>query len=506
MQKLPKLFIFLTLLFSMLYAGDLSFDVYRRAAERSDFASQLSDQQIRDIVTDLLNIDQDAGLYSVIDVHVWDGYYVVILFSSTTYQGYTYRIDPRRDGTYAIIEDYPGDEGLEEFCAECPSDTAQILLTACFSSSSHISRRKVKEAYEFLVNKGYRGVVHLAGQSQATPQNVLNFLACKNLKLWGRIGHGTRTAINFAGSRGGNITNRQLGEVDLTNKFLIINSCYVHNSQFTPYVVNKDKGNGFFFCGGDNVVLGMHSSEYAFYDIVTKGITEPETEFGALVKKESQEHCSASQQYGFTRNAAANGSCTWNDISKKELTVSYPNGSETLKANSSYTIKWNSNAGGNVKIDLLKSGSVVKIITNSTANSGTYSWKVPAAIENDDDYKVKISSVETSSLIDESDQTFTISGGTGILSFQKKVNTYALQYNGSHLVYQIPDNVTDHVTISICTLQGKVIQTLVNGRKTGGYYSIPLQSGAKNSLCAGVYLCRMNAGDFQKMINIVVLQ
>lgn len=399
--------------FASTNAVGLDFEVYRRAEAGSRFVSNYSEQQVRDIVKEVLNIDTESGLYSLIDVYIWDGYYVVNLYSATTYEAFCYRIDEVRNGQYAITENYPGDEGVRDVCGTCPSDTVEVLLTACFSSSNHISRKKVRETNQDLVNAGVRGVVILEGQSDATPQAVLDYLSCKNLKLWGRIGHGSRTAINFAGSRGGNISPQQMAALDLTNKFLILNSCYIHNQNFIPSVTGTSKGNAYFYCAGDDVELGMNSSETAFHDIVTIGILQPDTEFGQLTKKESQDHCSSNNQYGFTRNAnAPNNQCKWSDISGLSLTLDTPNEYATYVVTSTVDINWTTNSEKKVTIFLLKGGSVKKTIVKDTDNDGVYQWKLAEDLDEGNDYKIR---VKADTLVDESDVAFAIKRKPSIL-------------------------------------------------------------------------------------------
>ena len=68
-------------------------------------------------------------------------------------------------------------------------------------------------------------------------------------------------------------------------------------------------------------------------------------------------------------------------------TVTSPNGKESWKPNSTYTIKWKTGSEvSNVKIELLKSGKAYKTITKSTKNDGKHSWKIPALVTNGSAY------------------------------------------------------------------------------------------------------------------------
>ncbi|MDD5088978.1 MAG: serine protease, partial [bacterium] len=91
------------------------------------------------------------------------------------------------------------------------------------------------------------------------------------------------------------------------------------------------------------------------------------------------------------------------------ITVTAPNGGETLYAGDAYTITWTSqNLSGNVKIELNRSysGGTWETIIASTANDGSYSWTVttPTATA----ARVRISGVTQTTVTDVSDANFAI--------------------------------------------------------------------------------------------------
>ncbi|MEA3504453.1 MAG: PKD domain-containing protein [Bacteroidota bacterium] len=89
------------------------------------------------------------------------------------------------------------------------------------------------------------------------------------------------------------------------------------------------------------------------------------------------------------------------------ITVTAPNGGEQWHQETAYNITWTSeNITGNVKIEL--TGTNSSVIVASTENTGTYSWTIPADQTLASDYKVKISSVDDDTVLDESDATFTV--------------------------------------------------------------------------------------------------
>lgn len=91
------------------------------------------------------------------------------------------------------------------------------------------------------------------------------------------------------------------------------------------------------------------------------------------------------------------------------LTVTSPNGGESLLAGNNYTIKWSSSGSvANVKIQYsTTSGSSWNTVVSSTANDGAYSWTVPA-VSSTACY-IKISEASDGNPYDTSNGKFTIS-------------------------------------------------------------------------------------------------
>ncbi|MCU4176468.1 PKD domain-containing protein [Carboxylicivirga sp. N1Y90] len=94
------------------------------------------------------------------------------------------------------------------------------------------------------------------------------------------------------------------------------------------------------------------------------------------------------------------------------ITVASPNGGENWEKGSTQTISWDSNVTGNVRIELWRGTILETNIAASIANTGSYTWNMTTGYQEQDDYKVKIVSVDDESVFDESDATFTISEET----------------------------------------------------------------------------------------------
>jgi parallel beta-helix repeat protein len=90
------------------------------------------------------------------------------------------------------------------------------------------------------------------------------------------------------------------------------------------------------------------------------------------------------------------------------ITVTSPNGGESWAIGSTQMIGWTSdNVCGNVKIDVSKNGGVWTRIVSSTANDGSYAWKVPGPATQ---ARMRVSSVQDSSIAGFNDGNFTIGG------------------------------------------------------------------------------------------------
>jgi|GEM_PF-1234366 len=91
------------------------------------------------------------------------------------------------------------------------------------------------------------------------------------------------------------------------------------------------------------------------------------------------------------------------------LTVVSPSSYEIWNAGATRTIKWNFNFVGSVKIELYKNNVYYKTIADSTINTGAYNWFIPADTPLAEDYKIKITDKEISTVSDMSDVMFKIS-------------------------------------------------------------------------------------------------
>ena len=101
-------------------------------------------------------------------------------------------------------------------------------------------------------------------------------------------------------------------------------------------------------------------------------------------------------------------------IVASSITVSVPNGGESWKAGTTQTIRWTytANPGSNVKIELLKGGSLNRTIKSSTSigsgGNGSYNWAILSSQTAGTDYKIRITSTSNTTINDTSNSNFTI--------------------------------------------------------------------------------------------------
>ncbi len=117
---------------------------------------------------------------------------------------------------------------------------------------------------------------------------------------------------------------------------------------------------------------------------------------------------------------------------KPTIELTSPTSTDSWTAGTSHAITWayTGNPGPYVKLDLIKSGSVVSTIKSSTPigsnSSGSFTWDVPQRRASGIDYRVRITSTDNSSYTDIS-ETFTI------LEAQKYTVSGTVRLNGAPL-------------------------------------------------------------------------
>lgn len=91
-----------------------------------------------------------------------------------------------------------------------------------------------------------------------------------------------------------------------------------------------------------------------------------------------------------------------------QITVTAPNGKEAWRKGTTYTVTWSDNLSGEVTIKLLNGRMTAAVIAASTASDGSFEWTVPNSLTNGSRYRVEVSSVDNSTIKDQSDRRFTL--------------------------------------------------------------------------------------------------
>ncbi len=114
------------------------------------------------------------------------------------------------------------------------------------------------------------------------------------------------------------------------------------------------------------------------------------------------------------------------------ITVTSPNGGENWLARSIHTITWSSNSfSGNVAIDYsLDGGSTWTVITASTANTGSYTWTLPATPSTS--ARVRVRDAADGNPADISNANFTIAPETESITVLSPNGGENWEVNASH--------------------------------------------------------------------------
>ncbi|MEJ2195723.1 MAG: Ser-Thr-rich GPI-anchored membrane family protein, partial [Ignavibacteriaceae bacterium] len=130
-----------------------------------------------------------------------------------------------------------------------------------------------------------------------------------------------------------------------------------------------------------------------------------------------------------------------------ELIVTVPNGGESWQRGTSHTIRWTDNIPGNVKIDLYRDVNTFETqIASTTQSSGSYNWVIPAGTTPGSNYRIRITSVDNTSIFDISDTTFEIFAGSITISTPNGGENWVA---GTSQDIFWEDNINENITIDL---------------------------------------------------------
>jgi photosystem II stability/assembly factor-like uncharacterized protein len=194
------------------------------------------------------------------------------------------------------------------------------------------------------------------------------------------------------------------------------------------------------------------------------------------------------------------------------VSILSPNGGEIWQAGTTHAITWSVSIVSTVNL-LYRSvpGNNWRLIAqNVSASAGNYSWSVPDA---PGQTVVRVVSTDDPSVIDESNNTFTILSPTSVAELGGVPTTYELAQNypnpfnpTTEITYGIP--AAGHVTLTVYNALGQEVLRLVDVQQAAGRYSARLNGldGRGVALSSGVYYYTLHAGEFVEIKKMLLLK
>ena len=90
------------------------------------------------------------------------------------------------------------------------------------------------------------------------------------------------------------------------------------------------------------------------------------------------------------------------------ITVTSPNGGESVFTSQPTNIEFGANITGDVKIDLYKAGAFHSVISPGASSAGDYLWTPPSSLPSTSDYTIRVSSLNNPAIEDFSDAAFSV--------------------------------------------------------------------------------------------------
>ncbi|NNE45512.1 MAG: T9SS type A sorting domain-containing protein [Rhodothermales bacterium] len=191
-----------------------------------------------------------------------------------------------------------------------------------------------------------------------------------------------------------------------------------------------------------------------------------------------------------------------------------PNGAAELQRGLDHYIRWTDNIEEDVIIDLLRNAVMVAPVV-TTASDGAYLWEVDAQLEMGSGYALRIASSADAELFAQSEQGFVIidTTATAIEAPAGPVRDFSLHQNYPNpfapetvMGFAVPE--PSGVVIRVFDVLGRQVATVVDGQFAVGVHSA-LWNGTSSTgerLASGVYLYRMDAGEFTETRQLVMLR
>jgi len=177
------------------------------------------------------------------------------------------------------------------------------------------------------------------------------------------------------------------------------------------------------------------------------------------------------------------------------LTVTSPNGGEKWIRGTTHQIRWwYTGVVEYVRIELLKSGIVNRVITYSTPNYLFYNWIVPSTQTLGSDYKIRVRSTSNPAISDSSNSNFAIVAGTLTVKSPNggekwiRGTTHALTWSssgspGAYVKIELmKGGVLNKVIVSSTANDGSYSWTIPSTQTLGTDYKIRITSTTYSSI------------------------
>ncbi|KPL14103.1 MAG: hypothetical protein AMS26_11925 [Bacteroides sp. SM23_62] len=170
----------------------------------------------------------------------------------------------------------------------------------------------------------------------------------------------------------------------------------------------------------------------------------------------------------------------WSDTSHfrstpPTISITTPNGNEQWQAGLDYWIKWDDNLQEDVVLELYKAGEFLSVI-DTTSSTGAYKWAIPDDMETGDNYVCVISSMDDETVLDSSDNFFSvIDTVTSTVPVNPVRDNDLLIYpnptdNQVTLQYHLQDYAD--VGIRIYDITGRLLKTIIDEKQMPGDHLI----------------------------------
>ena len=191
----------------------------------------------------------------------------------------------------------------------------------------------------------------------------------------------------------------------------------------------------------------------------------------------------------------------WSDVwsftsTQSFLDLTFPDGGENWKTDTSMVIRWDHNILDSVRLELYRDDVFYSVVVDSFYSvTGGYKWLLTDSIPDGSTYKVKIMNLD-GSLVDISQNNFSIIYiPVSVTQVEEIATDFRLEQNypnpfnpNTTIRYSIP--VQSQVSIKVYNSIGENITQLVNLNQSAGSYQVNWDA---ENLSSGIYLYSIEA-------------